>query len=303
MQKNVLRRVNNGAGLRKLARLLPALILAALMAVSCIHSPVPPSRSQDSSGQTAPGYSEEDALPDEDSGEPEEEPPYGEPVPPGAELLERLSQHFPVGDPKGWLTLPSTTINNAVMYNPDDNEYYLDQRISYAGKFDNVGVIFADYRNTLGSRRELSRNTILYGHNVELFGFFGQLFSQLLRYQDVKFATENQFISFSTAQDEMAWQVFAAFTTDTDFYYIEPNPTDDELMFIVSEACQRSDFFFDTEVSAGDKILTLSTCTYKYGLRKDQRFVVMAKLLPGTDAHEPVTVLVNENKKLPSFVK
>ncbi|MFA9379787.1 MAG: sortase domain-bontaining protein, partial [Acetanaerobacterium sp.] len=108
--------------------------------------------------------------------------------------------------------------------------------------------------------------------------------------------------SFSTKEDDMLWQVFATFTTDTDFYYIEPEPTDDDFMFIVSEAYERSEHYFDVDVTPEDKILTLSTCTYKYGRRTDQRFVVMAKLLPGKEA-TPADVYQNENPKLPSFVK
>ena len=48
---------------------------------------------------------------------------------------------------------------------------------------------------------------------------------------------------------------------------------------IITEARDRSEYDYDVTVSGTDKILTLSTCSYKYGRRKDVRFVVMAKLL------------------------
>ena len=54
-----------------------------------------------------------------------------------------------------------------------------------------------------------------------------------------------------------------------------------------------------------DKILTLSTCTVKYGTsNKDQRFVIMAKLVPaGAELKETASLTKNENIKLPSFVQ
>ncbi len=276
-------------------RLLPffACVLAACMLASCTQSnPIPPSQIESSQPiSSQPVESQPEA------------PPYGEPIAPNAVLAEKLAQTFKLGDPKGWLTIPGTTVDHAVLYNSEDNSF-VKTRSNYDGKYDFAGILFADFRNTLADRTRLSRNTVVYGHNIETNGSSdGKHFSQLLKFEDLQFAKENQFISFSTKDDEMLWQIFAVFTTDIDFYYIEPEPTDEGLMYIVSEASVRSEHHYDVDITPQDKILTLSTCTYKYGrFNTDQRFVVMAKLLPGTEG-TPVEVYKNENPKLPSFVK
>lgn len=287
---------NKGRSHRFYTRLVPLLaaVLALCMLASCAQSdPVLPSQDVESS---APVSSE----PVESSPEP---PPYGEPITPNAELAEKLSMTSKMGEVKGWLTVPGTTIDNAVLYDPESNDL-VKERYDYDGKWYFPGLLVADFRNTLSNRTRLSRNTVIYGHNVETNGSNdGARFSQLLKYEDLDFAKEHQFISFSTKEDEMLWQIFAVFTTDIDFYYIEPDPTDEGFMYIVSEACVRSEHHFDVDVTPQDKILTLSTCTYKYGrFNTDQRFVVMAKLLPGLEG-TPAEVYKNENPKLPSFVK
>ncbi len=269
-----------------------AVLAAALFLVSCSQTnPIPPSQEESSQPVVSSSSEEPKAA------------PYGEPITPGAELAEKLSQSFKMGDPKGWLTVPGTTIDDAVLYNPENNDL-VEERYNYNGVIDQAGVLFADFRNTLSDRTRLSRNTVIYGHNIELWGSNnGKRFSQLLKYEDLEFAKEHQFISFSTKEDEMLWQVFAVFTTDVDFYYIEPDPTDEGFMYIISEAGVRSEHHFDVDITPDDKILTLSTCTYKYGVtNKDQRFVVMAKLVPGTEG-TPADVYANESPKLPSFAK
>lgn len=291
---------------RFLKRLSFLLVLGALLAATLSAcTPSQPAQPSDVISSSAPASSSsksvEDYIP--------EKPPYGDPKAPDKTITDKLSQTFKVGKAYGWLTVPGTTIDNAVLYSPKNNNVYLDQRVNYDGNWDYSGLIFADFRNNLGNRTELKRNTVIYGHNIEVGGSNnGARFSQLLKYEDLEFAKKNQFITFSTPTDEMVWQIFATFTTDTNFYYIETDPTDDELQFIISEAFQRSEHMFDVDVTTHDKILTLSTCTYKYKgslgkAREDQRFVVMAKLLSPEGTPLPAGVIKNESPKLPSFVK
>ncbi len=277
------------------------LILGAMVAATftaCTPVPVQPSDvSSSAPAESSSSMDVEDYLP--------EAPPYGEPKAPSKEIADKLAQTFKVGKTYAWLTVPNTTVDNAVMYSPENNDVYLNKRVDYDGNWNESGLIFADFRDKLGDRTELSRNTVVYGHNIATSGSNnGSRFSQLLKYADLDFAKQNQFITFSTPDDEMVWQVFATFYTDVNFYYAEPNPTDDELMYIVSEAGQRTENFFDVDVSPQDKILTLSTCTYKYGRwNTDQRFVVMAKLLAPDSTPSPAEVIKNETPKQPSFDK
>ena len=69
-------------------------------------------------------------------------------------------------------------------------------------------------------------------------------------------------------------------------------------MNIITEARDRSEYDYDVTVSGTDKILTLSTCSYKYGRRKDVRFVVMAKLLEeDAPLQDSASLVVNADKK------
>ena len=92
----------------------------------------------------------------------------------------------------------------------------------------------------------------------------------------------------------MVWQVFAVFYTDIKFDYINPNPADATFNSLIKKAQDLSFYDYDVEVTSNDKILTLSTCTYrladdtKLHYPNDYRYVVMAKLLPA-DAAFPVT--------------
>lgn len=106
----------------------------------------------------------------------------------------------------------------------------------------------------------------------------------------------------------MAWEVFAvAYTTD-DFNYIQvlkdrkvssEQITEAQMINIVNEARERSEYDYnDVEVNGDDKIITLSTCSYKYGRRNDVRFIVMAKLVTEEDTPvETANITINEDKK------
>lgn len=279
----------------KIHLIIPLGVLVSFILSACTPAAVPP---PDTNSSSEPEVSSTLEAP---GSVPTEEPPYGTPKAPGKELADKLAQNFPAGKTYGWLTAPGTTIDDAVMYSSESNDVYLEQRINYEGKASKAGLIFADYRDNLGNRNELGRNTVIYGHNMELWGSNnGKRFSQLLKYADLDFAKNNQFITFSTPTDEMVWQVFAVFYTDTNLDYVDTDPSDEKLMFIVSEAGQRTENFFDVEVTPKDKILTLSTCAYDFGV-VTKRFVVMAKLLNSDAVLQPAEVIKNEKPKLPSF--
>ena len=102
----------------------------------------------------------------------------------------------------------------------------------------------------------------------------------------------------------MVWQVFAVFYTDIKFDYINPNPADATFNSLIKKAQDLSFYDYDVEVTSNDKILTLSTCTYrladdtKLHYPNDYRYVVMAKLLPA-DAVLEDTVSLTITKNAP----
>lgn len=217
-------------------------------------------------------------------------------------------------DTIGWIYIDGTTVNDVVVkvnYN-DDNKYYLRRNAN--GENDNDGCYYADWRCKTGNRNSISKNTVVYGHNLgrSANGLIpdyqnhanGPKFAQLLKYQDEEFAKTHPYIYYSTIEEDMVWQVFAVFYTDIKFDYIEPNPADATFNSLLKKAQDLSFYNYDVEVSSNDKILTLSTCTYrmaddtKLHYPNDYRYVVMAKLLPA-DAVLEDTVSLTITKNAP----
>lgn len=217
-------------------------------------------------------------------------------------------------DTIGWIYIDGTTVNDVVVkvnYN-DDNKYYLRRNAN--GENDNDGCYYADWRCKTGNRNSISKNTVVYGHNLgrSASGLIpdyqnhanGPKFAQLLKYQDEEFAKAHPYIYYSTIEEDMVWQVFAVFYTDIKFDYIEPNPADATFNSLLKKAQGLSFYNYDVEVSSNDKILTLSTCTYrmaddtKLHYPNDYRYVVMAKLLPA-DAVLEDTVSLTVTKNAP----
>ena len=205
-------------------------------------------------------------------------------------------------DTVGWLFVPHTTLDSPVLQAADNNTYYLTH--NEWKEEDKNGALVSDFRNRFGGRESQSRNIVLYGHSKDENPDGGveasreyEHFTELKRYQDIDFCRENPYVMFAAGGEAMVWEIFAVFHTRTDFYYIQPDPSDAEFEAIVAEARQKSLFTFpEAEVGEGDKILTLSTCdrrivpTYPNGYR----FVIMAKLVE-KGAPLARTAVVEEN--------
>ncbi|MCI9529894.1 MAG: class B sortase [Angelakisella sp.] len=189
-------------------------------------------------------------------------------------------------DAVGWLYLYDTTIDSPVFQLADDNNYYLKHN-DYKQP-DVNGAIVSDYRNRLTGRDSQSQNLVLYAHSkdenpdggVEASREF-EHFTELKRYQRQEFCEARPYFLFATPEESMVFEVFAAFHTKTSFVYNTPEPSRQELEDILAEAKRKSLFDFGVEVTADDRIMTLSTCcrrivpTYPNGYR----FVVMGRLV------------------------
>lgn len=173
-------------------------------------------------------------------------------------------------DTVGWLRVTGTTLNRAIVQTTNNN-YYLEHDFNKQDYW--KGWPFADFRNKLDP---LPRNLIIYGHNMG----DGTLFGELKNYDELSFLNQNPIIYFSTAQGDYQYKIFAVYITDTNFYYIKTDFKDDaDYMDFVSKIRARSLYNMSVDVTASDKILTLSTCTYEF---KGARFVVQARLVrPG----------------------
>ncbi|MFD0671229.1 class B sortase [Cohnella sp. GCM10027633] len=182
----------------------------------------------------------------------------------------------------GWLRIADTQVDYPVVQT-DDNEYYLTRDVK---KEENItGSIFMDYRNNI---KGYNRNTILYSHSMKN----GTMFGAVLRYES-RWNFENKpIIEFDTLYDDEEWVIFSAYKTDTSFDYIRTEfDSDEDYQAYLDGVKAMSLHESDVEVTAQDRILTLSTC---YHGIKDGRFVVHAKLVRKNEhalAFDPATGL------------
>lgn len=204
----------------------------------------------------------------------------------------------------GWLNITDTKISNSVVQ-ADNNAYYLN--VNERGEADIFGAYFADYTCNFGNRSELSANTVIYGHS-DVSGTEDQpdarRFSQLFKYTDYEFARTHPVLTFSTPQETMTWQVFAVYYTDLDLDFTRTEMDGTALVELANSAKARSIYDYGVTVDENDKIISLVTCTLKYGndSRSQVRYVVAAKLLD--EGETPVTITQlkqNENPLQPSI--
>ena len=108
-----------------------------------------------------------------------------------------------------------------------------------------------------------------------------------------------------TDEGQSVWEIFAGFHTDIDFYYIENEPDEQAFKDMVDTAKRRSTFTYEVTPSGDDKILTLSTCAYKYrtAAQGDERFVIMARQIenPTSDDIREIKVTPNTSMEEPVF--
>ena len=157
-------------------------------------------------------------------------------------------------DTIGWIKVNNTKINYPVVQ-AKDNEYYLDH--SFYKKYNSLGWIFADYRNTFNI---LSDNTIIYGHNAINLGL---MFGTLDKVLNKSWYTNNNNLTiiFSIKNEVHYWKIFSVYTTKTTNDYLITDFDDrEEYQEFLNMLKGRSQIDLETTVKSTDKILTLSTC-------------------------------------------
>lgn len=205
------------------------------------------------------------------------------------------------GDTVGWMYVPNTNIDYAVVQSRQDNNYYVNK--GYDKAYSKNGVIWTDFRANSDDSKNLSPNNIIFGHNwaniykpartIANANAGDVMFSLVPSYTHLDFAQQNPFIYYSTLDKDLSWQVFASFFTDVYFDYVLPNPDKATYQKIIAEGIAKSEFNYNVNVSTKDKIITLSTCTRVKGNTENQRYVVMAKLVE--DGTSSTNIATNTN--------
>ncbi|PIC83980.1 class B sortase [Sporosarcina sp. P1] len=183
---------------------------------------------------------------------------------PQFEELNKVNQ-----DIVGWISVEGTNLHNPILQ-AEDNDFYLNR--NFTRENSRAGSVFMDYRNDI---TDMSRNTVLYGHAMRNDTMFGSL----KKFGDQDYADEHPVIYVDTLYEGYDIEVFAAYETTIDFYYIETDfQTDEQFSDFLEEVESRSLIDMPVEVGADDRIVTLSTCNNSVN-SKDKRYVVQGKLV------------------------
>lgn len=171
----------------------------------------------------------------------------------------------------GWLQVPGTNVNYPFV-KTSDNKYYLTH--SFDKSTNSAGWVFLDYRNNNSLD---DRNNIIYAHGRMDKTMFGSLRSTLQ--QNWYGNTDNHIIKISTESYNSLWQIFSIYRIPTTNDYIKVNfNSDDTYTDWLNMIANRTEMSFNTNVSASDRVLTLSTC-----YDDNQKLVIHAKLIKYTE--------------------
>ncbi|MEG2348247.1 MAG: class B sortase [Clostridia bacterium] len=188
----------------------------------------------------------------------------------GRDLQKEISKlNFNYSDAKAWLKVPGTSIDFPIFQSTDNDRYLRQDRDNNKTKW---GETFLDYRSNINNMNSMS-HFIIYGHNTEVDSHF----TPLLNYKKKEFFNNHKIIEMSTLNGNYRWQIFSAYVTDVEFFYIDTNFADtNEYNEYLTTVKGMSMYNTNTQVLSTDTILTLSTCDYT---RQNGRFVVQAKLI------------------------
>ncbi|MCC8069497.1 MAG: class B sortase [Ruminococcus sp.] len=173
----------------------------------------------------------------------------------------------------------------------EEKEFYLTH--NFLGQEAKAGSIFLDYRCIMGGDSQ-STNMVIYGHNMQDESMFGQL----KKYKDEEgYYEEHPIIQISSRYETSLYKIFSVFIENVDpdneeqfqYYNKIAFNSEDEFYDYANNCKMRSLISNDVDVTYGDKLVTLSTCTsnYLFGSSGDGRLVVVARRVrAGEDVYE-----------------
>lgn len=171
-----------------------------------------------------------------------------------------------------WIYLPDTAIDYPVLQHPTDNAYYLNYNLD--GSRGYPGCIYTEYYN---AKDFTDPNTVVYGHNMKN----GTMFAGLHRFEDSEYFAEHPYVYVYTEEKLYVYEIFAAYEGG-DEHILYSHDFSSEYVYreyledIFSIRSMNSNIKEGTEVTAGSRILTLSTCVAN---KPDRRYLVQGVLI------------------------
>ncbi|MDO4556606.1 MAG: class B sortase [Lachnospiraceae bacterium] len=171
-----------------------------------------------------------------------------------------------------WIHIPNTEIDYPVAQHDGEQDYYLKHDMYGEAAF--AGCIYTEDCN---SKEFTDPNTLIYGHNMRN----GSMFQNLHLFEDAEFFEDNQYVYIYTPRHMLTYHIFAAYEYDdrhimNSFDFTDEKVYADYLDSIFSTRSMNANIREDEEVTADDKIITLSTCV---GGNTEARYLVQAVLV------------------------
>lgn len=176
-------------------------------------------------------------------------------------------------DVKGWINIADTNINYPLLQTTD-NSYYLTH--NYKKEKSSYGSIFINHKSNI---KDNNSNVIIYGHDMK----DGQMFKELLKYEDKNFYDHESIIKIATEEGESQYEIIYVFKSRV-FYQDEKNVFRFYNYYNFENENQYNEYInncrkiqlYDTGKTAtyGEQLITLITCEYS---QENGRFVVVAK--------------------------
>lgn len=170
-------------------------------------------------------------------------------------------------DVVAWIYIEDTAISYPIVQGTD-NKKYVNQMVD--GRYNAAGSIFMDYRNDSDFS---DRNTVIYGHNMKN----GSMFAQVPDYRQKGFLEEHPTGVIVTPDQDFQFEIIAGYVTDI---YGDAWKTgfagDREYLTWLEAAMKRSIIGGSYDVTASDRVITLSTCVYDF---EEARFVLVCRII------------------------
>ncbi len=196
----------------------------------------------------------------------------------------------------GWITIEGLGIDYPVMQNSD---YYLKHNFSKT--YSAYGAPYLDQYNKV---YPLDDNTTIYAHSMRRDD---QMFTNLKEYKSIDGFKKNPIIEYDTLYANYKFKVYAVFitngTSSGDNGYLFNYPTsnfvsDEAFVGYVEQLNQRALYTTGVDIEVGDRLITLSTCTYDFS---EARLVVVGRMVrDGEDETVDTSLAVkNSNPRYP----
>ncbi len=168
----------------------------------------------------------------------------------------------------GWIRIEGTDIDYPIVQ-AGDNDYYL--RHLFSGEVNRAGCIFLDCGN---SGDFSDPNSVIYGHHLKN----GTMFTELLKYKKQDFYDAHPTALLLTPGQNYEVQFFSGYVSAVDGFAWDLDFLDgDAFLDWQGKTKRKSLFSSDFFPTAGDRVITLSTCSYEFN---NARFVLIGVLHP-----------------------